>query len=83
MSCHCIRHGQYSLDVDVICTECHKEKLLKDAAGELYNACEQARDTIRQVSIVEMSGSVDLIKKRLAKAEQICYEAMRLALTGE
>ncbi len=74
MSCHCVRHEQYSLDENVICTECHREGLLKDAAGELFNACDQARDVIRKV---------DLLKQSLAKAEKACYEAMRLALTGE
>lgn len=78
----CTKHSHLSVLRDM-CVECNKIGMVEDAAGELFNACKQTRDIIRQVSMVEMSGSIELIKKRLAKAEQICYEAMKLALTGE
>ena len=65
------------------CPECGKDQMVKNAASELFDACKQARDTIRQVGTVKMSSTIDIIKQRLAKAERACDEAIQLALRGE
>ncbi len=65
------------------CPECNKDEIMKNAADELFKACEQARDAIHQVNVLAMVAHEPVVKKRLAKAEQTCDEAMRLALTGE
>ena len=65
------------------CSECNKADIMKNAAGELFNACKQARDTMRQVGTIKMSSTIDIIKQRLAKAERACDEAIQLALKGE
>lgn len=78
----CIIHSR-TYELWATCSECNKDEIMKNAAGELFNACKQARDTIRQIDAVAMSSTIDLIKQRLAKAERACDEAIQLALKGE
>lgn len=78
----CIIHS-YTYELWKKCSKCSKDEIMKNAAGELFNACKQARDTMRQVGIIKMSSTIDLIKQRLAKAERVCDEAIQLALKGE
>lgn len=66
-----------------MCVECNKIGVVEDAAGELFKACKQARDIMRQIGAIKMSHTIDLIKQRLAKAERVCDEAIQLALKGE
>lgn len=77
----CYKHKQHSMDD--MCSKCQEEYLLANATGELFDACEQARDTMKQISAIKMPSSVDLIVKRLTKAARVCDEAIRLALVEE
>lgn len=65
------------------CPECGKDAMMKNAADELFQACQTTKDIIKQINALTMDGPIELIKKRLVKAEQACDKAIQLALTGE
>ncbi|KKM04788.1 hypothetical protein LCGC14_1760770 [marine sediment metagenome] len=82
----CPKCGEAAID------ESRRDEAMKNAAGKLFKACEQARYAIRQVGTAKTPNIMNIIKREriirarkqiLAEAEQACDEAIQLALRGE